>query len=82
MFADDQVSGVSVCCRDRDDILQVWNVRADLEKQSNILEKIQSLVPSVKFTAAFYKRKLLLIAFIWCYSPLLSRLTAFACDFT
>ena len=82
MFADDQVSGVSVCCRDRDDILQVWNVRADREKQSTILEKIQSLVPSVKFTAAFYKRKLLLITFIWSYFLLSSRLTALACDST
>lgn len=65
MLADDQVSGVSVCCRDRDDILQIWNVRADREKQSTVLEKIQSLVPSVKFTAAFYKRECRLLLSGW-----------------
>lgn len=57
MRAEDQVTGVSVCCRDRDDVVQIWNTRADLEKQSTILQKIFSLVPSVKFSAVFYKRK-------------------------
>ena len=67
VFADDQVSGVSVCCRERDDIIQIWNVRADREKQSTIMEKAQSLVPSVKFSAAFYKReqRLLFISVGW-----------------
>ncbi|KAK7102650.1 eukaryotic translation initiation factor 4E type 3-like [Littorina saxatilis] len=55
MAKGDQVTGVSVCVRDRDDILQVWNDRADLEKGSTVLPKIQSLVPTVKFSAAFYK---------------------------
>ncbi|XP_076469070.1 eukaryotic translation initiation factor 4E type 3-like isoform X2 [Babylonia areolata] len=55
MAEDDEVSGVSVCLREREDIIQVWNVRADLEKESTIVAKILSLVPNVVFSAAFYK---------------------------
>ncbi|KAK7496691.1 hypothetical protein BaRGS_00012098 [Batillaria attramentaria] len=55
MAEGDLVSGVSVSLRERDDILQIWNVRADLEKQSTVLQKVKTLVPNVKFSAAFYK---------------------------
>ncbi|KAL8611314.1 hypothetical protein ACOMHN_013745 [Nucella lapillus] len=55
MAEEDEVSGVSVCIRERDDIIQIWNVRAELEKGSTILQKIQTLVPDIKFSAAFYK---------------------------
>ena len=41
--------------RDRDDIVTIWNTRSDLAEQSTIMEKVQELVPSVTFTANFYK---------------------------
>ncbi|KAK6175455.1 hypothetical protein SNE40_013916 [Patella caerulea] len=51
----DEVTGISVSLRDRDDILQIWNSRADLAEQSTIINKVKSLLPNVTFTAVFYK---------------------------
>ena len=47
--------------RDRDDIVTIWNTRSDLAEQSNIMEKVQELVPTVTFTANFYKGKTCLL---------------------
>ena len=41
--------------RERDDVVTIWNTRSDLAEQSNLIEKIQELLPSVNFTATFYK---------------------------
>ena len=51
----DDMSGLSISVREREDIIQVWNTRADLAEQATILEKIQSLVPHVTFPTIFYK---------------------------
>uniref|UniRef100_A0A1B6EE16 EIF-4F 25 kDa subunit n=1 Tax=Clastoptera arizonana TaxID=38151 RepID=A0A1B6EE16_9HEMI len=52
----DQICGVSVTVRDKDDLVQVWNVNADLANDKKVLPKIHHLVPEVEFTLAFYKR--------------------------
>ena len=51
------MGGISVSVRERDDVLTIWNTRSDLAEQSKIIEKIQELVPTVTFTANFYKGK-------------------------
>jgi len=55
LFKGDDICGLSVSPRDRDDIIQIWNYDANLAVKDNVLEKIHSLVPDVQFLAEFYK---------------------------
>lgn len=59
LAADDDVAGLSISPREREDILQIWNVSsaaAAVEKAS-VIEKVHAILPGVKFGAAFYKRE-------------------------
>ncbi|KAK3870719.1 hypothetical protein Pcinc_024070 [Petrolisthes cinctipes] len=51
----DEVCGISVSVRERDDLLQIWNYDCSLTPSATVMKKVHSLVPDVVFTAEFYK---------------------------
>ena len=60
---DDDICGLSVSPREKDDLIQIWNINSKAVQQSRVLEKVHSLVPDVRFNAEFYKRKNFLCIF-------------------
>ena len=60
---DDEICGLSVSPREKDDLIQIWNLNSKSVQQSRVLEKVHSLVPDVRFNAEFYKRKNFLCIF-------------------
>jgi len=52
---DDDICGLSVSPREKDDLIQIWNINSKAVQQSRVLEKVHSLVPDVRFNAEFYK---------------------------
>lgn len=51
----DEVCGISVSVRERDDLLQIWNYDCNLTNQATVMKKVHNLVPDVFFNAEFYK---------------------------
>ena len=60
----DDICGLSVSPREKDDLLQIWNIQSEAVEQSRVLEKVHKLLPDVRFNAEFYKRKLSLISLL------------------
>ncbi len=55
MLLGDELSGLSISIRDRDDIIQIWNADSELAPASSVIEKVKEILPNVVFTAIFYK---------------------------
>lgn len=51
----DEVSGLSVSVRDREDVIQIWNLQSTLAERSTVIKKVKELLPDVNFAAIFYK---------------------------
>lgn len=67
----DDIVGLSVGCRDKEDIIQIWNLDQNHYAEATIFEHIQELVPNVKFSVKFYVNiymlsnyKLIILTFI------------------
>ncbi|XP_077981376.1 eukaryotic translation initiation factor 4E type 3-A-like [Glandiceps talaboti] len=52
---EDEICGLSVSKRDRDDIVQIWNVNAAVVEKATVMDKVKELLPNVKFITVFYK---------------------------
>ncbi|XP_070558899.1 eukaryotic translation initiation factor 4E type 3-like [Ptychodera flava] len=51
----DEICGLSVSKRERDDIVQIWNVNAPLQPKATVMDKVRQLLPNVRFITHFYK---------------------------
>lgn len=51
----DDIVGISVSRREKDDVIQIWNLDQTYQSKATICEKLQELVPGVKFSVKFYK---------------------------
>lgn len=54
---DDEVCGVSVSIRDREDVVLVWNTNAEVASQATIFNCVRLLLPDTNFLSTFYKRQ-------------------------
>jgi len=50
----DEVSGLSVSIRERDDLIQIWNTNSRLADQSKITQHVKKLLTGVQFYTVFY----------------------------
>ncbi|CAD5110906.1 DgyrCDS268 [Dimorphilus gyrociliatus] len=51
----DEIGGLSVSPREYDDIIQIWNTRADLHDKASIENDVRRLLSGVQIIAMFYK---------------------------
>ncbi|XP_057335705.1 eukaryotic translation initiation factor 4E type 3-like [Microplitis mediator] len=52
---DDEICGATVSVRDRDDLIQIWNTKADLADSATIIPAVLELLPNINFLGEFYK---------------------------
>ncbi|XP_017761349.1 PREDICTED: eukaryotic translation initiation factor 4E type 3 [Eufriesea mexicana] len=50
----DEICGITVSIREREDLIQIWNTNATLAPKATVLNKVHSLLPDVNFSE-FYK---------------------------
>jgi len=53
----DEISGLSVSIRERDNLFQIWNTNSELHEKSTVIQKVKELVASIQFFAVFYTGK-------------------------
>lgn len=54
---EDEVCGVTVSIRDREDVILVWNTNAQVAAQAKVFDCVRLLLPDTNFLSTFYKRK-------------------------
>ncbi|KAG1681921.1 Eukaryotic translation initiation factor 4E type 3 [Nymphon striatum] len=52
---DDDICGISVSVRERDNIIQIWNKDSELAEETTVLQKVHELIPDLSTLAEFYK---------------------------
>jgi len=50
----DEIGGLSVSSRDRDNLIQIWNTNSQLHEKSTILQKVKEILSGVQFFTVFY----------------------------
>lgn len=53
----DEICGVSISTREKEDCVLIWNTSAELAKESRILECLRLILPDTTFVSTFYKRE-------------------------
>lgn len=51
----DEICGVSISIREKEDLVQIWNVNSALAEKATVMTKVRELLPNVIFLAEFYK---------------------------
>ncbi|KAL0277817.1 UNVERIFIED_CONTAM: hypothetical protein PYX00_004969 [Menopon gallinae] len=54
---DDEVCGLTVSVKEKFDIVQLWNINAQLEQKATVIYKVFRLLPDVDFAEPLYKRE-------------------------
>jgi len=58
---EDDIVGITVSVREREDLIMIWNMDASLAKTARVFECIRLMLPDIFFMGEFYKRKWTLI---------------------
>lgn len=56
LHEDDEICGLTVSVREKFDVVQLWNVNAELASKANVINKVIRLLPEVEFAEPLYKR--------------------------
>ncbi|OXA49987.1 eukaryotic translation initiation factor 4E type 3-B isoform X2 [Folsomia candida] len=51
----DEICGISISTREKEDCILIWNTNAELAKDSKILQYLSLILPDTVFIATFYK---------------------------
>ncbi|UYV84954.1 hypothetical protein LAZ67_X004090 [Cordylochernes scorpioides] len=51
----DEISGVTINIKEREDLVQLWNKNANLANKGKVIEKVKELIPGITFIKCFYK---------------------------
>ena len=71
----DEITGISVSIREREDLIQIWNSNSIEADRATVIEKIKNeLLPEVQFSAVFYKGNLILCP-VWVKSEFRSNIS-------
>jgi hypothetical protein len=60
----DEICGISVSTREKEDVLLIWNTNSELASESRILDCLRLILPDTDFLSTFYKRMLFWIFYL------------------